>query len=75
MYLPQTRKYNNNINNIHQTYLSTTNNCDIQDNNKKKVSVVTGSKSGIGLETSLTLARDGFLTYATMRNVQQRSSS
>jgi NAD(P)-dependent dehydrogenase (short-subunit alcohol dehydrogenase family) len=33
-----------------------------------KVAVVTGSSSGIGKETALTLARNGFLTYATMRN-------
>ena len=36
---------------------------------KEKVAVVTGSSSGIGLETALTLARNGFLTYATMRNL------
>ncbi|NAL77847.1 SDR family oxidoreductase [Nitrososphaera sp. AFS] len=34
----------------------------------KKVAVVTGSSSGIGYETALMLARNGFLTYATMRN-------
>jgi NAD(P)-dependent dehydrogenase (short-subunit alcohol dehydrogenase family) len=33
----------------------------------QKVAVVTGSSSGIGLQTSLMLARDGFITYATMR--------
>jgi NAD(P)-dependent dehydrogenase (short-subunit alcohol dehydrogenase family) len=32
---------------------------------------VTGSSSGIGYETSLALARDGFLTYATMRNLEK----
>jgi NAD(P)-dependent dehydrogenase (short-subunit alcohol dehydrogenase family) len=32
------------------------------------VAVVTGSSSGNGYETSLTLARNGFVTYATMRN-------
>jgi NAD(P)-dependent dehydrogenase (short-subunit alcohol dehydrogenase family) len=37
--------------------------------NKEKVAVVTGSSSGIGFETALTLARNGFLTYATMRNL------
>lgn len=39
-------------------------------NTKKnyKVAVVTGSSSGIGFETSLLLARNGFYTYATMRN-------
>lgn len=33
-----------------------------------KVALVTGSSSGIGLETSLALARDGFHTYASMRD-------
>jgi NAD(P)-dependent dehydrogenase (short-subunit alcohol dehydrogenase family) len=33
-----------------------------------KVAIVTGSSSGIGFETSLLLARNGFYTYATMRN-------
>jgi NAD(P)-dependent dehydrogenase (short-subunit alcohol dehydrogenase family) len=43
-------------------------------NNKKskeKVAVVTGSSSGIGFETSLLLARKGFYTYATMRNLNK----
>ena len=40
-------------------------------NKKKKVAVVTGSSSGIGLETSLLLARNGFYTYATMRNLEK----
>jgi len=35
----------------------------------ENVAVVTGSSTGIGFETSLTLARNGFLTYATMRNL------
>src|SRR5215218_1625811 len=38
------------------------------DRNKKVVAVVTGSSSGIGFETSLLLARNGFYTYATMRD-------
>ena len=37
----------------------------------QKVAVVTGRPSGIGFETSLTLARYGFLTYATMRNLNK----
>jgi len=37
----------------------------------EKVAVVTGSSSGIGFETSLALAREGFFTYATMRNVKK----
>jgi NAD(P)-dependent dehydrogenase (short-subunit alcohol dehydrogenase family) len=36
-----------------------------------KVAVVTGSSSGIGYETALMLARNGFLTYATMRNLSK----
>jgi NAD(P)-dependent dehydrogenase (short-subunit alcohol dehydrogenase family) len=39
------------------------------DKNKKTVAVVTGSSSGIGFETSLLLAKNGFFTYATMRNL------
>src|SRR3989344_5079379 len=34
----------------------------------EKVAIVTGSSSGIGYETSLALARDGFYTFATVRN-------
>jgi len=34
----------------------------------EKVAVVTGTSSGIGFETSLALAREGYLTYATMRD-------
>jgi NAD(P)-dependent dehydrogenase (short-subunit alcohol dehydrogenase family) len=37
----------------------------------QKVAVVTGSSSGIGLQTSLMLARDGFITYATMRTPER----
>jgi len=37
----------------------------------RKVAVVTGSSSGIGYEISLMLARNGFLTYATMRNLNK----
>jgi NAD(P)-dependent dehydrogenase (short-subunit alcohol dehydrogenase family) len=36
-----------------------------------KVAVVTGSSSGIGLETSLVLARNNFHTYATMRSPER----
>ena len=41
------------------------------DRNKKVVAVVTGSSSGIGFETSLVLAKNGFVTYATMRNLDK----
>ena len=37
----------------------------------QRVAVVTGSSSGIGHETSLTLARNGVQTYATMRNLDK----
>lgn len=36
-----------------------------------KVAVVTGSSSGIGFETALALARKGYFTYATMRDVKK----
>jgi NAD(P)-dependent dehydrogenase (short-subunit alcohol dehydrogenase family) len=42
--------------------------------NSKKVAVVTGSSSGIGLETSLTLAENNFITYATMRNIDKAAN-
>ncbi len=35
----------------------------------EKVAVVTGASSGIGFETALALARDGYHTYATMRDI------
>jgi NAD(P)-dependent dehydrogenase (short-subunit alcohol dehydrogenase family) len=35
------------------------------------VAVVTGSSTGIGFETSLMLARNGYFTYATMRDIQK----
>ena len=37
----------------------------------EKVAVVTGTSTGIGYETSLMLARNGFLTFATMRNLNK----
>ena len=37
----------------------------------QKVALVTGSSSGIGFETSLALARDGFYTYASMRDTSK----
>ena len=40
-------------------------------NSNKIVAAVTGSSSGIGLETALLLARSGFQTYATMRNLKK----
>ena len=40
----------------------------------QRVAVVTGSSSGIGFETSLALARNGFHTFATMRNLEKSSN-
>jgi len=37
----------------------------------EKVALVTGSSSGIGLETTLALARDGFYTFASMRDIKK----
>jgi NAD(P)-dependent dehydrogenase (short-subunit alcohol dehydrogenase family) len=39
-----------------------------------KVALVTGSSSGIGFETSLMLARAGFNTYASMRNLEKSTN-
>ena len=37
----------------------------------EKIAVVTGSSSGIGFQTSLALAREGYFTYATMRDLKK----
>ena len=37
----------------------------------QKVALVTGSSSGIGFETSLALAREGYHTFASMRDVNK----
>ena len=37
----------------------------------KKVTVVTGSSTGIGYETCLALASNGYLTYASMRDIKK----
>lgn len=39
--------------------------------NLEKVALVTGSSSGIGFETSVLLARNGFHTYSTVRNLEK----
>ena len=42
--------------------------------NRQKVAIVTGNSSGIGYATSLILARNGFYTYATARNINKSAS-
>ncbi len=42
--------------------------------NSQKVAVVTGSSSGIGLESAIILARNGYTTYATMRSPHKDTS-
>jgi NAD(P)-dependent dehydrogenase (short-subunit alcohol dehydrogenase family) len=44
------------------------------NNQQLLIAVVTGSSSGIGLATSLALAKNRYLTYATMRNLAKRDS-
>ncbi|HKG42473.1 MAG TPA: SDR family NAD(P)-dependent oxidoreductase, partial [Nitrososphaeraceae archaeon] len=50
------------------------NNNNIPNGEITRVAVVTGTSSGIGFETALTLARNGFYTYATMRNLKKSTS-
>ena len=37
----------------------------------QKVALVTGSSSGIGYETCIALAKDGFHTFASMRDIKK----
>jgi NAD(P)-dependent dehydrogenase (short-subunit alcohol dehydrogenase family) len=46
---------------------------DTNAGGRQKVAVVTGSSSGIGYATSLLLARNGFYTYASVRNINKSS--
>jgi len=39
--------------------------------NEKRVAIVTGSSSGIGFQTAITLARNGYSTYASVRNIEK----
>jgi NAD(P)-dependent dehydrogenase (short-subunit alcohol dehydrogenase family) len=43
----------------------------MESSTNQKVAIVTGSSTGIGYEISLALARDEFITYATMRNLSK----
>ena len=50
---------------------STTSDKHLPQYGPNKVVVVTGSSTGIGFETSLLLAKSGFQTYATMRDLKK----
>lgn len=43
----------------------------LKKQNHYGIAIVTGSSTGIGFETSLLLARNGFFTYATMRDTSK----
>ena len=45
-----------------------------EEGDRQKVAIVTGSSSGIGYATSLMLARNGFYTYASARNINKSTS-
>ena len=47
---------------------------DTSEANRQKVAIITGSSSGIGYATSLMLARNGFYTYASARNINKSAS-
>lgn len=52
--------------------MTTTSNSNNKPNGEHTpVAVVTGSSTGIGFETSLMLARNGYFTYATVRDLQK----
>ena len=55
-------------------YRMSSNTMASSSSSNQKVAVVTGSSTGIGYETTLILARNGFLTYATMRNLNKSES-
>lgn len=40
----------------------------------KKVVLITGTSTGLGLETSITLAKAGYKVYATMRNLDKKEA-
>ncbi|MBV9175962.1 MAG: SDR family oxidoreductase [Nitrososphaeraceae archaeon] len=48
---------------------------DLHNNmQQEKVAIVTGSSSGIGYETSILLSKNGFHTYAAVRNLDKSKS-
>ena len=46
----------------------------MNETDRQKVAVITGSSSGIGYATSLLLAKSGFYTYASARNIDKSAS-
>ena len=44
------------------------------EKDRQRVAIVTGSSSGIGYATSLILARNGFYTYASVRNINKSAT-
>jgi NAD(P)-dependent dehydrogenase (short-subunit alcohol dehydrogenase family) len=58
---------------IHKDFLSPINR-SMSEADRQKVAIVTGSSSGIGYATSLLLARKGFYTYASARNIDKSAS-
>ena len=38
-----------------------------------KIALVTGCSSGIGLQTAIDLAKNGYTTYSTMRNIDKKN--
>jgi NAD(P)-dependent dehydrogenase (short-subunit alcohol dehydrogenase family) len=60
----------------HHSRLTTTDNHHLQyrPNYSNKVAVITGSSTGIGFETALLLARSGFHTYASMRDLKKSNN-
>ena len=57
--------------NYHSKLTMKDNGLQYRPNYSNKVAVVTGSSTGIGFETALLLARSGFNTYASMRDLKK----
>jgi NAD(P)-dependent dehydrogenase (short-subunit alcohol dehydrogenase family) len=57
--------------NYHSKLTMKDNRLQYRPNYSNKVAVVTGSSTGIGFETALLLARSGFITYASMRDLKK----
>jgi NAD(P)-dependent dehydrogenase (short-subunit alcohol dehydrogenase family) len=57
--------------NYHSKLTMEDNRLQYRPNYSNKVAVVTGSSTGIGFETALLLARSGFNTYSSMRDLKK----